>query len=430
MRKRILFKEVGTTVKVLSKEQTGEEGDVKTNAEAENLLDAADFRLRFQGENLPGYEASVPSEVKDASGNSHTKMGGFPSRELNFAVPAEDTARVNGWVTGDYHGANPESEKLMKNYQSAVNELLTGYFYTANNHNLFTSPCRLAWCAVYNDGERGRLRELTISLPNIEAPKLPIISMALRDGRFYSNVEIRNVPSALEYYMAFPEDMNLESLGISRIEVYATAQVSVRDPKSEVYGIRGINVDGELRRCWEFDRYSADEIGISCAEDTLYRQISSMESGNLNVFELNSNLFEENSNWQKIPISSGKLTYFNQAKVYKAGYDEKPSTGTPEVPSETEKRVLVSTGVICLGEPERDKHLRGVAMYGIFPRMDSGLRFRVYGSHHRENWRLISESHTPYILGLRAAPFRWFKVEVETLLRPGDLLDALTFEYS
>lgn len=421
MRKRILFNKISVTTRVLKDGESIDDIAGTANKESEGLLDSVDFNIRFCGEVLSGFEPVLPSVVVDSSGNTHPAMGGWPSKEMSFVVPDDDRDRVNAWLTGDFHGVDtPESSKLKNNYQSAVNDLLSSYFNTALIHNLFTSPCRLAWCAVFNNGERGRLREVQVALPVKEAPLLPVISMQIRDGRLYSGVEIRNVPASLEYCIRSTDEIDIDSLGIKRIEVYATEQVSLRDPKSEVFGVRSVSVDGSPVRCWVYDRYSADEIEMLNKIQTEFKQISNIEFYNSDTSEI----------YHKLPIPSGKLASFNKSKPYKAGFDDDSAEETPPDPTEEVRRVYMETEALSLGYPETDKHLQSVSIFGLFPRNDSNLRFTVYGSHHRENWRKVATSRSPYISGLRGAPFRWFKVGIETCLRPGDFIEAVTFVFS
>ncbi len=421
MRKRILFDKIKITTRELKENESVEDIADITNRNAEILLDRVNFRIKFCGQTLSGYGPAIPSTVTDCTGNTHATMGGWPSKEMNFVVPEDEKPRVNGWITGDYHGVDvPESDKLKKNYQSAVNDLLTGYINTALIHNLFTSPFRLAWCAVFDNGERGKLREITLPYPNIEAPLLPIVSMTLNDDRLYSNVEIRNIPASLEYCIQFPDDVGIESLRLNRIEVYATEQVPMRDSKSEIFGIRTTIIDGTPTRCWMYDRYSADEIGDSNKIRTNFKQISNIGQEGFNSVDT----------FQKLPIPSGKLTNFDKAKDYKAGFDDDTDIENPANPTEEERKVYMETEPLSLDHPEMDKHLQSVTLFGIFPRNDDRIKFIVYGSHHRENWHKIAVSSIPYIAGLRAVPFRWFKIGVEATLRPGDFLEAATFLFS
>lgn len=421
MQKRVPFAKIRLTTRVLKDGESVDDMLDMGNREAEISLDKVDFRLRFSGETLPGFEPMSPSVVTDVAGNTHPAMGGWPAKEMNFSVPDDEKDRVNAWITGDFHGIDiPESDKLKKNYQTAVNDLLDGYLKTAGMHNRFTSLCRVAWCAVFNNGERGRLREIDLPFPNVEAPALPVIKMMLRDSRLYSTVEIRNVPSVLEYSIRCADDIDMDSLGVKRIEVYATEQVLLRDPKSEVYGVRTVNVDGLPARCWVYDRYSTDEIGISNQIRTIFKLISNLQPESL----------DNGINYQKLPISSGKLANLSQSETYKSGFDDESVSGDTFDPSEAERRVYMETEALCLDCSESDKHLHSVTLFGVFSRNDGSLRFTVYGSHHRENWRRIATSRSPYVSGLHATPFRWFKLGVEIRLRSGDFLEAATFSFS
>ena len=107
-----------------------------------------------------------------------------------------------------------------------------------------------------------------------------------------------------------------------------------------------------------------------------------------------------------------------------AGFPEAEETGT----SVWRPYLAVTTEPLDLGDPERAKRVRGVTLRGIFDR--SSVRMRLFGAHHRGmDWRLLAETDTPYIRGLRGNAFRWLRVEVEMNRNPEDFLDYLCFLY-
>ena len=52
----------------------------------------------------------------------------------------------------------------------------------------------------------------------------------------------------------------------------------------------------------------------------------------------------------------------------------------------------------------------------------------LYGSHHREHWRKLASARGGMLRRLRGVRYRWLQVEVDTDIRSGDRLDALTFD--
>ena len=58
--------------------------------------------------------------------------------------------------------------------------------------------------------------------------------------------------------------------------------------------------------------------------------------------------------------------------------------------------------------------------------MKNGIEISLYGSHHREKWRLLASARGAHIRLLRAMRYRWLRVEITA--RAGSAFDALTFE--
>lgn len=419
MKKRIYLKNIGITYLPIDSQSTLPPSEI--NPTPDYAID-----LMLEGAYAPGFEPSVSAIVTDANGYTHTSINGVPERSLSIAIPSEDIPRVKAWFSGNYDGvSNTPSATLEKNITSAISGLLSDYISTCQNHNLFTSPCRFAWCAITKDGKKSKLKPIYPSQPNPEAPLLPIISHYFTDTHLHTRVQIRNISCQASLKIDSADVAELLTSGFEAIEIYATKQVEFYPLKSEIFGINSILIDGTPKKCWNYYHYSADEIGNSVNSDSNFRRICKIPV--TDIPKDNSNLI--------LPISSALLANFNTAPIYKENSEESRPNEVDKIESlsntdSAPQWVHFITEPLDLGYPEDDKHMRRVTLYGIFPRVDSTkISLTLYASHHRESWHKIASTHGYILHGLRRVPFRWWRVKTKVELRPGDTLEALTFEF-
>ena len=388
---------------------------------------AAGIELRFNAEHVTGFYPSVAAIVIDDNGKPHTEINGWPEKTISINIPESDMPRVKGWFSNDYQGITvPESDTLIKNLKNSISSLLNDYDYVARNHNLFRMPCKFAWCGIDSNGKRSRLHEIAVEHPNRNAPALPILTHYFVDNQLFTRVQIRNIASRLTYRIKEGDLTVLRDAGYEYIEIYATKEAEYRAAKSDYFSISSINIDSEPRRCWTYDRFSYDEIEISVNSDTDFRRLCI-----LNLLDLNSS-----GEFTNLPISSALLANFSSADKYKTGSSE-------DISSDNINEELLSNSTdelrwthflsepLDLGLPENDKHLHRTTLYGIFERKNpENICIKVFGSHHREQWHRIASANSYIIHGLRRCPYRWFRVEITLKLRPGDKLEAITFEFT
>lgn len=419
MKKRIYLKDIGITHLPIDSQTPIPPSEIPPTP-------VNDIDLKLEGTYAPGFEPSVSAIVTDANGYTHTAINGFPERSLSIAIPSEDMPRVKAWFSGNYTGVeNPASATLGKNVSTAVSGFLSDYISACQNHNLFTSPCRFAWCCVTKNGIRSKLNPINPAQPNPEAPLLPIINHYFTDTHLHTRVQIRNIPCLASLKIDSADLAELLTSGFETIEICATRQVEFRSIKSEIFGINSTIIDGTPKKCWSYDHYSADEIGNSVNSDSNFRCIC-----RISVTDL-----PEDNSYLILPISSALLANFNTAPIYKENSEGPQPNETDKIESlsntdSVSRWVHFVTEPLDLGYPEDDKHMNRITLYGIFPRVDPDkISLTLCASHHRESWHTIASTHGYILHGLRRVPFRWWRVEIKLELRPGDTLEALTFEF-
>lgn len=349
----------------------------------------------------------------------YASAGTWQETEIAFAVPADDMPRVKAWFTNDYHGVTlPESVTLRKNMSTAVKNALSQYFSVATSRNMFTSPIRVGIAYRLFNGSLTPLQDISVTAPSFAAPALPILSYSLSDKYLSTRVQIRNRPARL--HAAFNPGDAFEDFRdiITDIEIYATAQSPLYDPAGNVPGIRSLYIEDIPRRCWYYESYPEEEIRAAVNADSTFRL--------LHKIPLQTLLSGEST--FVIPTAAGSLSKFNSLPIYSGST---PNIGSgnvnPGAPA-WKPQIHFITEPLHLGYPDDDKRIRNVYLRGVFNRDE--IQFRLYGSRHREDWRLICSSSRPLITGLHGIRYRWFRIEVESPMRRDDFFDALTFEFT
>lgn len=413
MRKRIEFSKIKVLKSEIADENTGGNGENNPGSDADMPDCGVEFRL--YGENLGGYGPQYASVVTDEMGNVHPAMGGWPEAVVAFNVSEVDIPRVLAWFNDDYQGVTaPESALLQKNRSAAVHAALKGYLDASASSNLFTSPFRLGWCYLFTDGSRSALHDIGVMRAFMSAPRLPIVANGLTDKYLHTRAQIRNVPARLQ--CRFIPDVNFlnQSGRIAGIEVFATEQAPMYDKNANVAGIRSITLDGTPKRCWQYDHYTEQEV-MDRAEGALpFRRIASIsydEIGQMTEFT-------------SVPLSAGTLSGFTK----QPSFDSLTESEGNEPPIAGASRIRLLTEPLHLDYPEDEKSVRNVTLRGVFPR--DNVKFKLYGSQHREKWHLLASARGAYIRGIRGIRLRWLRVEIECDMREGDFFEAVTFEFS
>lgn len=346
-----------------------------------------------------------------------------PQAEISFVVPADDFPRVKAWFTGNYQGVTlPASPTLNKNMTNAVLGALSTYFANANARNLFTSPFMAMLAYRLSDGSLVKASEPQLLVPNAEAPLLPIKSRTLTEKFITTTVEILNYPSRLTLSLP-PFGLSEEFKEIIKhLEIIITEPTDLYSSSAIVAGVRSVLIEEERKSCWYYAHPDATEVAANAIHSSPFRTIATFSFSDLCAG------LEETV----ITPAAGALTRFSSLPKAVAGdgSDYKPADNDKENPLTTGSRpyIDISTEALDFGFPDNNKRLRRLSLRGIFDR--DKIVMRLYGSHHREGWKHIATARGPYISGLTATGFRWYRLEVESAMRPGDFLDALTVSFS
>lgn len=376
--------------------------------------DIPDCGLKFclDGENLPGYGPQNAAIVIDDYGTSHLSMGGWPETEISFNFPEDDLQRVNAWFTDDYHNVlSPESAALKKNRATAVLNSLKSYTAAATNGNLFTAPFRIGWRYKLKSGIFSKFYDCGIAASFMQAPLLPVLSASISDKTLYTRVQVRNVPGRLMMRCeAMPEIIGQLRDVVENVEIYATPQTELFDPGAEVTGIRTITVDGMPKRCWYYTRYDKDSVILSTQQNNDFRRICTISFDEI----------VKNDTFTPLPLASGTLSDFK-----KLPKPEESGNFIPDPPLGSSHTIL--TEPLDFGFPDDDKSLRSLYIRGIFPR--DKIKWRIYGSRHRDKWHQLAEVEGPMLSGFLGMRWRWFRLEIESPYRDEDTFDAITVTF-
>lgn len=413
MKKRIEFSRINVYKSAIKDENPENPEDPSPTT-----LPEIGIEFRLQGETLSGYSPQYASKITDEMGNFHPAMGGWPEMELSFSVPDADLPRAQAWIDNNYHDVStPESATLISNRRKAVFTALNSYMNTARSHNLFTNPLRLGWSMKLTDGTLTDLTDCGIYHTFMTAPTLPITSDSLSEKTFHSRAQLRNIPGRLQLRIAGISDPASYPDRIQEIEIFATRQAETYDDSGNVGGIRTITVDGTPMRCWQYDRYTADEVRLKAEQSVPFRRIASISFDEIEDFE----------QFLNIPLAAGTLTDFATLPTYDSL--KKGETTAGDNPSDdTTGWTRFVTEYMHLDYPENEKSIHGVTLRGVFDRRN--VRIRLYGSQHRERRILLGSTRGAYMRGLCCSRIRWLQVEIDCDMREGDFLEAITFDFS
>lgn len=352
----------------------------------------------------------------------------LPVTDVDFAFPADDQKRVQAWFTGDFsHVTLPESATLKKNMTAAVLGAVNTFINSAISKNLFTAPFMIGYRYRLFDDSLVYPSKPVLLCPTNKAPDLIITGYKVYEKSLHTEVAISHYPGLLRLAVPSPENAEEYRDIITSVEFFITRPVELYASDAQVSGIRSVSVDGERQRVWYYDRCDSEILEAMAKGDSNYRligtipfaDIASGKYSALTIFPLEAGALQRFASLTKVTIPASGVTG--------AGSTGSGNTGGTTGIGGWRPYLHIVTSPLDLGEPEKTKSVSDLYLRGIFQR--SEVAMTLYGSHHREGWRLLARSRGPYIRGLRRAPYRWYKVELELPMRRDDLLEALTFRF-
>ncbi len=409
--KRVILSKIGVKrIESLSESTgsgaSGESGDNSVN------LPEPHVSYNLNGETIPGFEPAEGDVVRNEAGEIQQSMTGYPSTEIAIAVPEDDMPRVRAWFSGDYHGVTlPQSLHLTKNMNAAILAALESFSENAVARDLYISPFRVAWSFKFSDGSYSPLKDITTLSPSTEAPLLPVYSHFIGEKRLSTRTIIRSIPSRLSISIPTFEESPGFSGGIESIDIFATIPTMAYEPTAEVAGLRNISIDGVRKRCWYYDRLSAEEVLARTEINNAFRLVGSIPYEEA----------KQGIEGYKISVSSKNKPLFSSLPQF----GDAPGGAIAESGG---KHLILESEPLHLGYPEGEKRLQRISLRGVFDREKISLE--VYGAIHRGDWQLIAMGQSPHISGIGGTRCRWFKIKVEYDTREGDFIDYILFRFA
>lgn len=349
-----------------------------------------------------------------------------PAGIYRLSHSADDAPRVRAMFSGDFSTSpQPASSTLLKNMGTALNTFLQNYYDTADRRGLITSPLRVGAALRFSDGSRRPLGKPSILVPDSEAPYPVIRSYSFGETSTQAVLEILNIPAVMKYSLPAFSSETLAALSSDAekspvaVDFYATAQSAFSPEPLTFYDIRTIVVGegtaGEERvRAFIYNRYDSAYVTGHAESDSVFRVIGTVP---FDQVKAGVALLD-------VPLREGALFDFRSMPAMTWSPDGKEEDPEPE-PDPFNPHIHWMTPALDLGDPEAEKRVRSVILRGVYPR--DKVRMTLRCSHHREHWRVVASGTGPvlrYVSGVRA---RWWRVEIETDMRRGDFLEALSF---
>lgn len=381
----------------------------------------------------PGENPDIPTlpSLKPSFSFDYDTLPGYGSplavTNIDFAFPADDLKRVQAWFSGDFsHVTEPESATLKKNMRSAVLEALDSFISSAVRNNLFTAPFTIGCRYRLFDGSISEAFQPVTIIPVSQSPDIIITGYKIYEKALHTEVSFSRYPGRLLFSVPVPENSSNFKDIITSVEFLITKPVTLYPSDANVSGIRSITINGTRMRSWHYDSYDEQSLLASAMADNDARVVASIPfedivSGKYAPFgsspDTGSEPGEEGMLYP-LPMEAGVLQRFSSL----------PKKAGSTLPGGWRPFLHIATPPLDLGYPENEKSVMELYLRGVFSRPD--VVMTLYGSRHREDWKMIARSQGPYIRGLRRAPFRWFKVELSLPMRRDDFLDALTFRFA
>lgn len=336
-----------------------------------------------------------------------------PAIPISVNIPDTDLPIVAAWLGNTTSEAQTPGDTMVKRMTDAVISRIRDFFTTTAKNSLFTRPFRIGYALRLADGTHACATRPVTILPNSRAP-----IMIVREPRLAGNVlstvtEIVNTAYCLRMSLPSFDIPDPYSSLATHLDIYATRQCDTLDGDETVSAIRTYSVYGENVPCWHYSRLTEDLVREKTEADNSFRII-----GSLPVEDAISGLKDI-----RLPLNFKNLDDWDIYPSIKP--DDGPGSGQSE--DDTASHFRLITVPLDLGLPETRKRIRSVTARGMFPRdMENGIEISLYGSHHREKWRLLASARGAHIRLLRAMRYRWLRIEITA--RAGSAFDALTFE--
>lgn len=347
----------------------------------------------------------------------------YPVADLEFIFPKSDYERVSAWFSGDFSNVTTgKSDTLDSNMKKGVHEMLDAYYAELAAETLVGRPLKVVVAWRLTDGRRVAVGDPQLFYPDAVAPRLIVRNRLLRETSLAMQVEIRSNPCRLTVNAAAAKLPDEVRSRVTHVDVCISAGTPLYSKSHGVDRIATQSVDGESVTVISYESYPATTVEATLAADNDLRVVASYT-----VEELEAGIDGE------LAIARGSLSTFSslpkltdKAGGSSGGDSGGDSGGGGDEPVIVETHRHFMTEPLDLGRPEREKWVRGVILRGIYPR-DSAM-VTLYGSHHREHWRKLASARGGMLRRLRGVRYRWLQVEVDTDIRSGDRLDALTFD--
>lgn len=336
-----------------------------------------------------------------------------PATPISVNIPDTGLPIVAAWLGHTTSEAQTPGDTLVKRMTDAVIPRIRDFFTTTAKNSLFTRPFRIGYALRLADGTHTCATRPVIILPNSRAPIMIVREPQLTDSVLSTVTEIVNTAYCLRMSLP-PFDIPDPYTSLAtHLDIYATRQCDTLDGDETVSAIRTYSVYGENVPCWHYSRLTEDLVREKAEADNSFRII-----GSLPVEDATSGLKDI-----RLPLNFKNLDDWDIYPSIKP--DDGPGSG--QSGEDTASHFRLITVALDLGFPETRKRIRSVTARGLFPRdMENGIEISLYGSHHREKWRLLASARGAHIRRLRGMRYRWFRVEITACA--GSAFDALTFE--
>ena len=331
-----------------------------------------------------------------------------PVTNIDIDVPEADRAVIASWLGNATPSSSP-SATLVSRMTAAVTGAIRSYITAASARSLFTSPLRIGYGIMAQDGAIIAVSPLQLLIPNSMAPQMLIREPDTSGNRLRTVTEILNTPASLYVSVSKFNLALYDGLDIRHLVIFATRQCPLLSGNETVSAIRTVELYGDHVPCWSYNRVPEDLVRQQAEADGDFRIIAQIP-------------IEEAANGVAQMRLPANLTDLND-------WNSLPKVGEIDSDGRVPVKLILETDALDLGYPEEFKRVRGVTVRGIFDRRDTDDRVKLtlFGSHHRDRWRILATSRGAHIRFLRSVKYRWYRVKVEAPYPA--MLDALTFEF-
>lgn len=329
--------------------------------------------------------------------------------EVSFVVPETDMSRVRGWFSTDAHANSaPASETLQRNMDAAVGRVLNNYISNASSQNLFTSPFKIMWRLKFLNGRVSSFMLVDMLFPEVVAPYLLLQSYRLGADFLTSEVEVKAIPKRLKMKLNISmADMR----EVEAIEIYATEQQKMYPSPVSVVGLRSVMIDENRERCWIYDKYSELLVRAKVESDSMFRLLATIGRNELEDYQACEDFVD-------VPLASGVLCRFgSQPRL----------VVNQEITQEWQPILCQETDPLIINPSKEYSRIDSIELEGVVDR-DKCL-LTLFGSQNFKDWYSIVTNRGVCVRGIRGAMFRFYKVRIESEMRPSDYINALIIKH-